>query len=264
MHIHHALSVTRSPPSEVLKDPPAGEPVWTRRSFSDAASPSVLVPEPSRDTRDASAPAPRRRPLGEMLRPPLLAKFEASQARRGAHILSRVANNKLDHLQPGALLGSGSGKDAFDLPGKDQVLLVCKPGAPSMVEELLTLDQLKNAGMPTAKVLSVGSYRGSEAMVMPKFDAIFKPAPPDSKAGREFLESPRVSPFTLGDLVRIRDTIRREGIVVYDLQYGIDRSGHLHVLDPRGVSSTGDSISNHGQLQALDELIAAVDQRLTR
>jgi hypothetical protein len=264
MHIHRSPSAGLLPRSDALsKGDEAKPPTWARRSSSasDAVPLSASGLAPARDAGAALPPELRGKKLGELLRPPFDSKFEALQNRRNDQIASQISRNKLDHLQPGRLLGSGSGKDAYEIPGQNRALLICKPGAPSLAGELLILEQLKSTGMPTAKILDVGTHEGREAMVMPKYEAIFKPAEPGTEAGREFMKSPLVNAHTLRDLEKIRDTIKREEIVVFDLQYGIDKAGHLHVLDPMGVSATGGGLSNQPQLHALDSLLGAMRQR---
>ncbi|MGI4779341.1 MAG: hypothetical protein ACRYGA_14720 [Janthinobacterium lividum] len=239
---------------------PSSRPAFADRTWTR----STVAPRPADALGAGHRPALLRgRPLGRCLQAPLIDRLEADEAKATARLRSQLASHSLDHIRTGAALGRGSAKEAFEIPGTYQVLVATRSDGPDwLCEEIVNIGRLKAVGMPVASISQVGNFHGREAMVMKRYEAVFKPQLPQTPAGREFLESPWVNRRTLDDLVRIRDTIRREELIVYDLQYGLDRSGRLAVLDPMSLGGVGSGQENAGQLRTLDELIGALGPRV--
>lgn len=98
-----------------------------------------------------------------------LSKLEKTEAPFKAHLLRQLSDHKLDHLKVGKEIGHGAMKTAYDLPGTGRTLVTIPPGGMTLSNEIINLERLRKAGVPTAKVLDVGNYRGAQAMVMKKF-----------------------------------------------------------------------------------------------
>lgn len=165
-------------------------------------------------------------------------------------------------------------KTAYDLPDTGTVLVTIPPNGIGLSHEINNINRLKMADLPTANILDVGNYHGSEAMVMEKFVDVIKPMPPDTASGEDFVNSKLTNHRTLDSLIEIRNTIAREKIVVLDLQFGIrgaskpnllnlgNKPGSLAVLDPLQVMASEVGFDNKPQLEVLDELIVAIRKRL--
>lgn len=203
------------------------------------------------------------KPLGAMMRGANLSKLEKSEAPYKNHLSHQLKHHKLDHLKVGKELGRGGMKTAYDLPGTGRALVTIPPGGWSLDTEIVNLERLRKAGVPTAKVLDVGNYRGSPAMVMKKFEDVVKPFPPETPLGKEFIDSKLTNHRTLDSLVKIRNAIARENIIIFDLQYGVCPDGSLEVIDPFQVLPVGDGLDNKSALKTLDQLIAATKKKLS-
>jgi hypothetical protein len=238
------------------------QPEWTRRPTS------AELPTTADLARRAAPPAGRPplfrgRPLSAFLQSPLQAKLEASEAKTRDLVIAQFKSNKFDDLPRGDSLGRGSAKQAYELLGTDKALVVLenkKYG--SIGNEIIQLQRLGAVGMPVAKIYKAGTFFGQQAMVMKRYEGVYKPYVPHLPMADDLLESPHINHNTLADLKKIRDTIQREGIVVDDLQYGIDRSGHLAVLDPLNVVRSKPGSDNHAQLRQLDSLMNALSAKL--
>lgn len=191
-----------------------------------------------------------------------LSKLEKTEAPFKAHLLRRLSDHKLDHLKVGKEIGHGAMKTAYDLPGTGRTLVTIPPGGMTLSNEIINLERLRKAGVPTAKVFDVGNYRGAQAMVMKKFEDVVKPVPPDTPLGKEFIASKLTNHKTLDSLIKIRNAIARENIIVFDLQYGISADGGLEVLDPFAVLPVGNGLDNKTELKTLDQLISAMNKKL--
>ncbi|MGJ7581940.1 hypothetical protein ACSFA3_17285 [Variovorax sp. RHLX14] len=234
--------------------------IWTRKTLDTAKTPA-----------DQSFP----KPLGAMLTGTNLEKLEKNEAAHLSYLRAQLKNHKLDHLNVGNEIGRGAAKTAYDLPGTGTALVTIPSGPWGLADEIKNINRLKTAGMPTAKILAVGNYRGSEAMVMEKFSEIVKPMPPTTASGEDFVNSRLTNHRTLASLIKIRDSIAREKIIVLDLQFGVrgpgeadsrsakDQIGSLAVLDPFQVWPSEDGFDNASQLQDLDELISAIREKLS-
>lgn len=191
-----------------------------------------------------------------------LSKLEKNEAPYKAHLIRQLSDHKLDHLKIGKELGRGAMKTAYDLPGTGRALVTIPPGSGSLEREIINLERLRKAGVPTAKVLDIGNYKGSQAMVMKKYEDVVKPVPPYTPLGKEFIASKLTNQKTLDSLIKIRDAIARENIIVFDLQYGISADGGLEVLDPFAVLPVGNGLDNKTGLNTLDQLISAMTKKL--
>ena len=220
---------------------------WTRKTLG--AVPTLI---------DQSFP----KPLGVMLTGHNLAKLEKNEAAHMSYLRAQLKNNKLDDLDVGEEIGRGGMKTAYDLPGTGTALVTIPSGGWGLAEEIKDINRLKTAGMPTAKIMAVGNYRGSEAMVMEKFVDVVKPFPPDTPSGKDFVDSTLTNHSTLDSLIKIRNTIAKEGIIVFDLQFGVRGAGALAVLDPLQVIAVSNGLDNKVQIETLDQLIVAIGRKL--
>lgn len=220
---------------------------WTRKTLS--AVPSLI---------DQSFP----KPLGVMLTGRNLAKLEKNEAAHMSYLRKQLKNHKLDDLDVGEEIGRGGMKTAYDLPGTGTALVTIPSGGWGLADEIKNINRLKTAGMPTAKIMAVGNYQGSEAMVMEKFVEVLKPFPPDTPSGEDFVNSRLTNHRTLNSLIKIRNTIAKEGIIVFDLQFGVRGTGELAVLDPLQVIAVSNGLDNKVQIETLDQLIVAIGRKL--
>lgn len=234
-------------PTSTVRPLTSSPSIWTRK-ISEATQPRT----------DQSFP----KPLGAMLTGRNLVKLEKNEAAHMSYLRTQLKNHKLDDLDVGEEIGRGGMKTAYDLPGTGTVLVTIPPGGWGLAEEIKNINRLKTAGMPTAKILTVGNYCGSEAMVMEKFVDVVKPSPPNTQSGRAFVNSKLANQSTLDSLTKIRKTIAKEGIIVFDLQFGVRGAGALAVLDPLQVIAVGDGLDNKVQIETLDQLIIAINKKL--
>ena len=225
--------------------------IWTRKELD---RDSYAIPPAA----DKGYP----KPLGAMMRGANLSKLEKSEAPYKNHLSHQLKHHKLDHLKVGKELGRGGMKTAYDLPGTGRALVTIPPGGWSLDTEIVNLERLRKAGVPAAKILDVGNYKGSPAMVMKKYEDVVKPVPPDTPLGKEFIASKLTNHKTLDSLIKIRDAIARENIIIFDLQYGISADGALEVVDPLSVLPVGDGLTNENGLKTLDQLISAMKKKL--
>ena len=117
-----------------------------------------------------------------------LSKLEKSEAPRKAQLIRQLRDHKLDHLKVGKELGKGAMKTAYDLPGTGCALITTPPFGWTLDAEIINLERLRKAGVPAAKILDIGNYRGSQAMVMKKYEDVMKPVPPDISAMKKKLQ----------------------------------------------------------------------------
>lgn len=190
-------------------------------------------------------------------------KLEKNEAAHMSYLRAQLKHNKLDDLDVGEEIGRGGMKTAYDLPGTGTALVTIPSGGWGLADEIKNINRLKTAGMPTARILAVGNYRGSEAMVMEKFVDVVKPSPPDTPSGKDFVNSKLTNRKTLDSLIKIRDTIKKEDIIVFDLQFGVRGEGALAVFDPLQVIAVGNGLDNKVQIETLDKLILAIIRKLS-
>ena len=183
--------------------------------------------------------------------------------------VDRIFNsNSLDHLPVGRQIGRGNFKDAYEIAGSSNALIVNQKYSHSMRDELVMLWRLQNIGVPVAPILGLGKYKGEEAMIQPRFEHMIK-FKESASLGFDLLKTGAANRNTIESLKKIRDAVQREQIVIGDLQGGIvsDKNspdyGKFLVTDPIGIEKADNSpygFSNVGQVNQINTAIGVLEQ----
>ena len=184
--------------------------------------------------------------------------------------IDRIFNStSLDDLPAGAMIGKGNFKDCYEIKGTDNALIVNQKYSSSMKEELVTLFRLQKMGIPVVPILGIGKFRGEEAMVQPRLRHMLK-FKESASPGFDLLKTGIANRNTIDSLKNLRDVIRRNGVVIGDLQGGLDSDprsanfGAFLVNDPLGIDKATNSpfegFSNIEQIRELDTAIALLEQ----
>ncbi|MGJ7579274.1 hypothetical protein ACSFA3_03730 [Variovorax sp. RHLX14] len=182
----------------------------------------------------------------------------------------RIMNStSLDHLPAGAMIGQGLFKDCYEIKGTENALIVSQKYTRGIKEELATLFRLQSIGIPVAPILAIGKFRGQEAMIQPRFRHMLK-FNDSASPGFDLVRTGIANRNTIDSLKNIRDVVQREGILIEDLQGGLDSNpnsrtfGAFLVNDPLGIEKADNhsimGFSNAAQVQKLNTAIALLEQ----
>jgi hypothetical protein len=162
--------------------------------------------------------------------------------------------NNISRSDLGNLLGRGGNKDVYAL-GENQAVGVLRNGTnPKVIsDEIDMLNKLSDAGIPTVNPRAV-SVDGTPGMQMDRFAQGSKDVVRlvDGKV-RIVGDSPLLNQQSVNDLQAIRDTMVNDKIQINDLQFLIDKDGHVVVADPLAVNFNTDPSKNN--LRMIDLLI---------
>lgn len=137
------------------------------------------------------------------------------------------------------VLGAGDYKVVFGVEGRpDLVIAISKyddANSTFMKEKLARekadLERLEKAGAYVAKVEAIGTYEGRAALVMKRYEV-------GTKAS-EWFEArwSLLNETSILELKKIERALLRSGLEVQDLQFLVDKAGHVVIADPEEVGT---------------------------
>jgi hypothetical protein len=163
--------------------------------------------------------------------------------------LARVASaqgNALDQrYKLGEVLGAGDYKVVYAVVDHPELALgVAKYEglADKFQEEKTSLDRLAKSGVPTVKLLELGTYGNKAAYVLERYAV-------GTKSGERRFEL--LNETSIADLKTIDAALAKAHLEVTDLQFLVGEDGHLVVGDPDAVLENASNDANHRAIEGL-------------
>jgi hypothetical protein len=167
-------------------------------------------------------------------------------------------------IKLGKELGSGGNKIAYEVPGREDVVIaVLKKGRPANAidKEISLLNDLKEQGLPTTEILGETTHNGQFALIMKRYSQGSKDIVQTQKNKAKIIgKSESLNEKSISDLKQIRSLMESKKIKIDDLQFLIDRDGSVVIADPLGYHlNTSPSKTNK---DTIDLLIKSAEENL--